>query len=103
MKNLKSKIEKILLTLDLGYRWLMSDYAVSKSDEAKYEKEGLEQVNEVSDKLTNLFKEYVSGMEAMKEEKYPVIKGITYNDREIDGRNQLRQQIKAELKKDIKS
>lgn len=98
MKNLRAEIEKILFTLDLGYKWQMSDYATSKMEEEEYEKQGIKQVSEVSDKLLDLFSKYIEGMEAMKFEQNAAINGEPAQDMYDDIRNQLRKQIKDELK-----
>lgn len=54
--ELEAKLREILLGLDLGYTYRMSDYATSQEQEAEYEREGLEQVDQAIKEILNLFR-----------------------------------------------
>lgn len=53
----KDEIREQIMTLNLGYKWAMSDYATSTEEENQIEKDGLEQVEIVVDKLNALMED----------------------------------------------
>ena len=50
----RDEIRKLILSLRLGYEFLMSDYATSTKQEKEYEREGLAEVDKVVDKIMQL-------------------------------------------------
>ncbi|MEI7632128.1 MAG: hypothetical protein WCJ60_02295 [bacterium] len=55
MTDFKSELRKILLSMNLGYQYQMSDYATSKESEQEYEKKGLAEVDATVDAILELF------------------------------------------------
>lgn len=53
------------MSLDLGYKYQMSDYASSYQAEEEYEKEGLAEVEKVVDQLVSLMSEREEAMVAI--------------------------------------
>jgi len=54
MNNTREKIQEIIMTLDLGYSWQMSEYATSDSQEKEFERAGLMEIERVTNELTAL-------------------------------------------------
>lgn len=52
----KKELREIIMNLDLGYTYRMSDYATSREQEEEYKKIGLRQVESVVNKIWKLIK-----------------------------------------------
>ena len=54
MKDQREEIKKIILGLNLGYKYQSSDYATSKVEAENYERVGLNEVEDAVDKIVKL-------------------------------------------------
>lgn len=79
-EKIREEIKSTILKLNLVYYFLMSDYAGNKEQEAEYEREGLNEVDNITDQLIDLFtsehkkriKSIVEKLEKEKEKGYPL-------------------------------
>lgn len=73
------EVKELILSLDLGYTYEMSDYATSREQEAKYEKEGLAEVDRVVTALQALLTTadqagYTRGRQDQLNEDFKILK-----------------------------
>lgn len=89
MKNYPEEARKILMSLDLGYKYRMSDYAYSREQEKEYEREGLEEVDQALSQLCELV------VESMGEDDREVYEPEDGTDEWSPPRNELRDELRS--------
>lgn len=86
-RSFHEELRELILGLDLGYKYQMSDYASSRESELEYEKEGLAEVEEVITQILSLIEREVIKEDAPEVENIAGQKALYWR---IIDRNKLR-------------